>query len=672
MDAHCSNGLHLKEADTMQMQSYNMQEDRAISMSSSNRDFGVDGDKVIGGTCSWWRVLVGDYEWGFLCTPRIPCCPKSKQPPFFKKDEKIPFLLAAVMGLQHALAMVAGIITAPAVIASSAGFSPKIQAYMVSSALIVTSLASFIQVYQLKLPFTKYVIGSGLLSVMGTSFAYVPVAQHVLPNLMSCSCKGAPCKVGGSCLSCSQALQGLCRTEEEAYGAILGTVMVVCWFQTALAFISPRVIRRIFPPVVTGTCLVLLGTSLVGTGFELWGGGQACASQVLTAKILCSGNGDVVLPFAHRYYVGLGLVVFLSFIAIEMFGSPFMRNTQVIIALIISIIVASAVRVRQCDESCLAPVCQQPICYNVLPQGVVYNRTSNSISGSPLSFYTNSTICSEVECAPPACDGVKCKTLRFVTGQQISQAHWITFLWTHKFPLTFYAPAVMPLLVASIVAATECIGDVTATTEASGLKPYGPDFEKSIQGALLADGINAFWAALGTSIPLTTYAQNNGVISLSRCASRRAGYACCVWLFLLGVFAKFAAIFITIPNCVLGAITTCLVASVVVSGIHVMSLREGLTRRNRFIAIFALGIGLGVTIVPTWVNITGQSGYPTEGNFWPVNPNWSAEYRGFRDSIILFISNGFSIGGFTAFILNLILPFEETDNEKHASQHEDL
>ena len=156
----------------------------------------------------------------------------------------------------------------------------------------------------------------------------------------------------------------------------------------------------------------------------------------------------------------------------------------------------------------------------------------------------------------------------------------------------------------------------------------GVEYERSIQGALLADGINAFWAALGTCIPLTTYSQNNGVISLSRCASRRAGYACCFWLLILGIFAKFAAIFISIPNCVLGALTACLVASVVVSGIHVLNSREGLTRRNRFIATLALGMGLGVNLVPSWVNIVGQQSYPNEGNFWPVNPEWSLGYRG--------------------------------------------
>jgi xanthine/uracil permease len=34
---------------------------------------------------------------------------------------------------------------------------------------------------------------------------------------------------------------------------------------------------------------------------------------------------------------------------------------------------------------------------------------------------------------------------------------------------------------------------------------------------------------------------------------------------------------------------------------------------------------------------------------------------GLRDAVILFISNGFSLGGFIAFVLNLILPFETSD-----------
>ena len=38
---------------------------------------------------------------------------------------------------------------------------------------------------------------------------------------------------------------------------------------------------------------------------------------------------------------------------------------------------------------------------------------------------------------------------------------------------------------------------------------------------------------------------------------------------------------------------------------------------------------------------------------------------GLRDALVLFISNGFSMGGFTAFALNLLLPFETEDAENH-------
>lgn len=59
-----------------------------------------------------------------------------------------------------------------------------------------------------------------------------------------------------------------------------------------------------------------------------------------------------------------------------------------------------------------------------------------------------------------------------------------------------------------------------------------------IRGGLLGDGISSFLAALGTSMPNTTFSQNNGVIALTRCASRRAGVACACWLIVFGILAK--------------------------------------------------------------------------------------------------------------------------------------
>ncbi|KAH9304470.1 hypothetical protein KI387_008874 [Taxus chinensis] len=490
-------------------------------------------------------------------------------------------------------------------------------------------------------------------------------ADQVISVLTACTCNGVSCSINGSCKACNQELEGNCLSGEDAYGHILGTILACCWLQVAASFCPPRILRRIFPPIVTGSSIILIGVSLITTGFKYWGGGSYCADQVLTSKSLCTGNGDVELPFGHRYYVGLGFVVFCAVVLVEMFGSPFMRNSQVMIGLAIGMLVASLVHVTRCEDSCQIPSCKD-ICYDVLPEGLHYNSSTHTISGIPKSLYENGTVCIQ-QCSPRICTNT-CHKYRYVTGTKIANADWVTFLWVHTFPLKFYAPAVLPLLFALITTTMECIGDVTATVEASHLEPFGPGFEKSIQGAVLADGLNTFWAALGTMTPVTTYAQNNGVISLSRCASRRAGIACCVCLLVLGVFSKFAAVFVSIPDCVLGGMTTFLYTSVVVSGIRVLNLKEGLTRRNRFIAIISLGIGLGVNLVAAWVNISGQSNYPFQGNLWPVDPGWTAGYRGFRDAIILVLSNGFSVGGLLALVLNLILPFDDDEKELPSKQ----
>jgi xanthine/uracil permease len=46
-----------------------------------------------------------------------------------------------------------------------------------------------------------------------------------------------------------------------------------------------------------------------------------------------------------------------------------------------------------------------------------------------------------------------------------------------------------------------------------------------------------------------------------------------------------------------------------------------------------------------------------------VNPRWSPSYKGFGDAIILILTNGFSVGGLLALILNLVLPFDNDEKE---------
>lgn len=53
--------------------------------------------------------LIGDYDYAFLFTPNIPFMKKARQSaPFFGLNDKMPVLLALLLGLQHSLAMLAG------------------------------------------------------------------------------------------------------------------------------------------------------------------------------------------------------------------------------------------------------------------------------------------------------------------------------------------------------------------------------------------------------------------------------------------------------------------------------------------------------------------------------------------------------------------------------------
>ena len=76
--------------------------------------------------------------------------------------------------------MLAGIITPPIIISGSANFSAETEQYLVSTSLIVCGILSAIQVTRFHLYKTPYFIGTGLISVVGTSFAIIPVATKGL------------------------------------------------------------------------------------------------------------------------------------------------------------------------------------------------------------------------------------------------------------------------------------------------------------------------------------------------------------------------------------------------------------------------------------------------------------------------------------------------------------
>lgn len=146
------------------------------------------------------------------------------------------------------------------------------------------------------------------------------------------------------------------------------------------------------------------------------------------------------------------------------------------------------------------------------------------------------------------------------------------------------------------------------------------------------------------------FAQNNGVIALTRCANRKAGYACACFMILYGVLGKLSGVFLSIPNPVLGGVTTFLFASVVASGIKVVSYVK-FTRKDRFILAAAGALGFGNMLVPNWATYL----------FADVK-NASAGLQGLFTSIVIVISTPYLITGIVASLLNLIIPEDAPDD----------
>eukprot|EP00913_Durusdinium_trenchii_P022203 g20863.t1 len=495
---------------------------------------------------------------------------------------KLPLLVAIIMGLQHSLAMLGGIITPPSLIAGDACFNGDAdlcnsRQYMISAALIASGLLSLVQILRWKL-IGGYTLGTGLISVMGVSFTFLPIAREVVVSEIAAGNSG-----------------------KDAYGKFLGPLVCLVWLNQVIFDVpygfstlnkmpftggkcgSPEHVpidmgiqrwltsgfgfRKLFPPVVSGTCVTLIGAGLIGSGIKYWGGGVFCAENDMSRSAafggpqMCSGNGDVVLPYGAPEYIGLGFSVMIFLIFIQAVGSPFLKNCSVALALFFGYFCA----------------------------GVAFK--TDATSGEALAF---------------------------VNTNKIDAAGTFTFLWTTTFNIGFYPPAFLPLVLGFVITSVETVGDIQATCDVSGLPLEGPDADSRIQGGLLADGLNSILAVLMTSPPNTTFSQNNGVIAITRCASRAAGIACCIWLILFGCFEKFGACIASIPDCVLGGMTTFLFANVFVSGINIVG-AGGMGRRTRFILAVALGVGVGVAAMPNWAE--GFHGQNLKHNIglWPAS-----------------------------------------------------
>ncbi|HAL18771.1 MAG TPA: uracil permease, partial [Spirochaetaceae bacterium] len=195
---------------------------------------------------------------------------------------------------------------------------------------------------------------------------------------------------------------------------------------------------------------------------------------------------------------------------------------------------------------------------------------------------------------------------------EIGQARWFSFPRLFPVPLRFNISAILPMCIMFIVTAVETIGDTAGVVE-GGLGRDATDRELS--GSVVCDGFGSSLATLFGVLPNTSFSQNVGLVGMTKVVNRYAISMGAYILIIAGLFPKIGAIISIMPQPVLGGAAVFMFASIVISGINLVT-KEPLDGRNATIVAIALGLGYGLgsvgavqTFMPQWMKyIFGGSG----------------------------------------------------------------
>lgn len=188
------------------------------------------------------------------------------------------------LALQHVVAMIVGCVTPAIVIAEMAGLNERDKVIFVQAALFVAAVSTLIQLFPI-----GGKIGSGLPVIMGVSFAYLPSMQAIVGKFDIATILGA------------QLIGGM-------------VAIFVGIFVTKL--------RKLFPPLITGTVVFTIGLSLYPTAVKYMAGGQSSPNYGAWQNWLVA-------------FVTLGVVI-----ALNHFAKGILKLASILIGMIVGYILS--------------------------------------------------------------------------------------------------------------------------------------------------------------------------------------------------------------------------------------------------------------------------------------------------------------------------------------------
>jgi xanthine permease len=216
-------------------------------------------------------------------------------------DERLPLPRLLPLALQHVLVMYAGAVAVPLIIGRALGLPPEDVAFLISADLFACGLATLVQCFGFP------GVGIRLPVMMGVTFASV-----------------------GPMLS-------MAASPEIGLLGIYGSVIAAGIFGIVVAPFVSRLLP-LFPPVVTGTIILVIGISLMRVGINWAGGGLPTLTKVVDGVPAAFPNPN----YGQVTGLGIALFVLLVILALIKWGRGFIANIAVLLGIVAGSVLAAA------------------------------------------------------------------------------------------------------------------------------------------------------------------------------------------------------------------------------------------------------------------------------------------------------------------------------------------
>jgi NCS2 family nucleobase:cation symporter-2 len=210
-------------------------------------------------------------------------------------DQPLPPARLVTLGIQHVLVMYAGSIAVPLIVGRALRLAPDQVALLINADLLACGIATFIQSFGIP------GFGVRLPIMMGVTFTAV---SPMLAMIAAGQARGAPPE----------------HTLRVIYGAVIGAGVLGVMAAPLLSRLL-----RFFPPVVTGTIILVIGINLMEIGVN-WAAGAPAPSM--------PGYGDPA-------NLGVALLVLLVILGVTRFASGFTSHIAVLIGIVAGVAVSA-------------------------------------------------------------------------------------------------------------------------------------------------------------------------------------------------------------------------------------------------------------------------------------------------------------------------------------------